>query len=108
MTLEEARIEIAAKTLWESTGHPDSTWDRALEGTRELYRNRMRKNVAAYMNTLTTEWAGDHKHADIELTDEDGEPFVSEEDAIDNFADYPNTTVVSRKVTPWTPVDVTL
>lgn len=56
------------------------------------------------LGALSIEYAGKHKHAGIELTDEDDRPFEDEAHAVSNYADYPNCTVVWRKVTEWIPL----
>lgn len=61
--------------------------------------------VSALAEPMTVEYAGHHKYAGIQTLDEDHEPFDNEEQLRDNFADFDNCTLMSRRVTPWTALE---
>lgn len=67
-----------------------------LEGERDA--------AVASRDGMTTEYAGKHLHAGIELTDEDGYAFTDEMHLRENYQDYPNCTLVSRQITAWVPL----
>lgn len=61
--------------------------------------------AAGYAKVDHVEYAASHKHAGLEVADEDGDLFTERGYFEDYFDEYGNATLMQRAVGPWMPLE---